>query len=415
MGNIMKCRICNTETVEYLSLGDHPPSDNFLTKEQLGQAGEKVYPLALMYCPGCSLSQLSHVVPADELYNNEYPYETGVNSGGVKHFEAMARSIDAEFMPNYVVDVGSNDGTLLNGFYCNVCGIEPVGKIAEKARVHTINKFFSLDAAEDALEYGGEADIVTATNVFAHIDDLHEFMGALNCLLAHDGVFIIEAPYFVDLVKDLVFDTIYHEHLSYLSIKPLIHLFRQYDMEIFDVRHFPIHYGTLRYYVARRDVYKIREPANLYFGHEQEYHDIDRLNSFAEEVQGMKWVIDGILNILKNRGASIVGVSAPAKGNTLLNYCWIHNKILDYITETSDKKIGRYTPGTHIPVVEDSRLIEDQPDYAIIFAHNWEKQIKNNLKEYKGEWVTLNEKGLKDLCRRSYRIGRVGGSARVAA
>ena len=156
----MKCRICDTDTIEYLSLGDHPPSDNFLTVEQLGVAGEKVYPLTLTYCPSCSLSQLSHVVPADELYNNEYPYETGVNSGGVEHFGEMARSISDEFRPDYVVDVGSNDGTLLGGFGCKVCGIEPVWKIAEKAKVHTINGFFGERTVSNALEYGGEADIV---------------------------------------------------------------------------------------------------------------------------------------------------------------------------------------------------------------------------------------------------------------
>jgi len=385
----MKCRICNKDTIEYLNLGNHPPSDNFLTKEQLVDAGERVHPLALMYCPSCSLSQLSHVVPADELYNNEYPYETGLNSGGVKHFEEMAKSIQSEFKPGYVVDVGSNDGTLLEGFDCKVCGIEPVSTI--KPKVHTINRFFSLGAVNDALEYGGEADVVTATNVFAHIDNLHGFMECLKYLLAHDGVFIIEAPYFVDLVKDLAFDTVYHEHLSYLSIKPLAHLFREYDMEIFNVRHFPIHCGTMRYYVARRDVYKIRRAVDKYFEAELEYHDINRLNDFAFNVYNHYQGFNRYLHRLKREGNRIVGVSAPAKGNTLLNYCGLDSKIFDYITEISDKKIGRYTPGTHIPVVPDSRLIEDQPDYAIIFAHNWKEEIKNKLKDYKGEWIIPNE------------------------
>jgi len=407
----MKCRICNKDTIGYLNLGNHPPSDNFLTKEQLEEAGERVHPLALVYCPSCSLSQLSHVVPAHELYNSEYPYETGLNSGGVKHFEEMAQSIQREFTPNYVVDIGSNDGTLLSGFDCKVCGIDPVPL---KAKVHTINRFFTLGAVNDALEYGGEADVVTATNVFAHIDDLHGFMECLKYLLAYDGVFIIEAPYFMDLVDNLAFDTVYHEHLSYLSIKPLAHLFRKYDMEIFNVRHFPIHCGTMRYYVARKGLYKIRKAVDKYFDYELEYN-INRLNEFAFDVDMFKFMFRNSLRNYKWNGKSIVGVSAPAKGNTLLNYCEIDTTILDYITEKSDKKIGRFTPGTHIPVVPDSRLIEDQPDYAVILAHNWAEQIKESLKDYKGEWVIPNGQGLKDLYRRSLRVGRLCNRKRVAA
>ena len=411
----LNCRICGRNTIEYLSLGNHPPSDNFLTKEQLGLAGEKVHPLTLMYCSNCSLSQLSHVVPCYELYTNEYPYETGLNDCGVDHFRLMAWSIGAEFTPEYVVDVGSNDGTLLSYFNCKVCGIDPVDL---KPKVHTINKFFSLDAVEDALEYGGEADVVTATNVFAHIDDLHGFMENLQVLLAHDGVFVIEAPYMVDMIKNLAFDTIYHEHLSYLSIKPLVHLFSQYDMEIFDVRHYPIHCGTMRYYVAKKGMYNIRQSVNKYFYDELKYHDIEKLKEgFALNISTFKYRLLYFLLDFIGKGKRIVGVSAPAKGNTLLNYCGIDSEFLDYITEKSERKIGRYTPGTHIEIVPDSRLIEDQPDYALILAHNWSEPIIKNLRNmgYKGEFIIPNEQGLKDICRRTYRTGRERSSQRATA
>ena len=410
----MKCRICNSDTIEYLNLGMHPPSDAFLTKEQLGLAGEKVHPLALMYCPRCSLSQLSHVVPCDELYTDEYPYETGMNSEGINHFRTMAWSIQAEFAPEYVVDVGSNDGTLLNYFKCKVCGIDPVPL---KSKVHTINKFFDINSVQDALEYGGEADVVTATNVFAHIDDLHGFMEALDCLLAHDGVFVIEAPYIVDMIKNLAFDTVYHEHLSYLSIKPLACLFRQYGMEIFDVRHFPIHCGSLRYYVARRGVYNIWKSVDKYFEAELEYHDIEKLHDFSFKVSMFGLKLMSYLYAWKKMGKRVVGVSAPAKGNTLLNYCGIDDTFLDYITEKSLLKVGKYAPGSHIPVKSDEKLILDQPDYAIILAHNWAEPIIKNLRKmgYKGEFIIPDEKGLKDLCSRSYRIGRIGGCARATA
>ena len=393
----MKCRICKENTlVEYLDLGDHPPSDAFLDNVC---DGEQFFPLAVLYCPSCSLSQLSYV--AEDLYNDDYPYETRMNTQGVKHFRSMAYTLMDRFSPEYVVDIGSNDGTLLERFLVedyNVCGIEPVYPIACGAFVYTINDFFNEDSMARALRRGGRADLVTATNVFAHIDDLHEFMDLLFHLLAPNGVFVIEAPYFVDMIKDLSFDTIYHEHLSYLSIKPLVHLFRQYDMEIFDVEKFTIHCGTMRYYIAKKGVYKITNAANDYFGHEMPYHDINKLYHFAGRVSIFSIELLGVLHELKSNGNRIVGVSAPAKGNTLLNFCKIGPEILDYITEKSDRKIGRFTPGMKIPVVEDARLIQDQPDYALILAHNWSEQIINSLGDYRGRWIIPNEQGIKDLC-----------------
>lgn len=399
----MKCRICGSDTlIEYLDLGLHPPSDAFLTREQLGT--EKVFPLTLLYCDNCSLSQLGYVVPCEELYTNDYPYETGMNNGGVEHFRDMANTITERFKPGYVVDIGSNDGTLLEGFTCKTCGIEPVSTIAEKARVYTVNDFFSSYACDQALTHGGKADIITACNVFAHVDNLHGFMWCVDRLLAEKGVFIIEAPYLPDMVKNLAFDTVYHEHLSYLSLKPLCHLFRQYNMEIFDVKHSDVHCGTMRYYVARRGTYPISSAVDRYFEAEQDYHNIKLLRGSAFAFNIFLGSLSYELNGLKANGKRIVGVSAPAKGNTLLNSCILRDGLFDYITEKSERKIGRYTPGTHILVVPDSKLIEDQPDYAIIFAHNWEKQIKSSLKDYKGEWINANK--FKDLRGRTFGISR---------
>jgi len=392
----MKCRICGSNTTEYLNLGEQPPSDAFLTAEQLGQE-EAVYPLIVEYCPNCSLSQLNYVVPPEILYNDEYPYETRMNTEGIRHFRGMARSLTDRFKPDYVVDIGSNDGTLLEGFECNVFGIEPVMEIALKASVPTINDFLSAYSVDQALICGGKADIITACNVFAHVDNLHGFMRLVDRMLKEDGVFVIEAPYLPDMIDDLAFDTIYHEHLSYLSIKPLVNLFLQYDMEIFDVEHFDVHCGTMRYYVARKGVYEFSSAVDRYFENEIEYHDIGKLKYFAYCVLDFSFIFTNELDSLKKEGKTIVGVSSPAKGNTLLNYCKIDTTILDYITEKSDRKIGKFTPGTRIPIVSDSRLIEDQPDYALILAHNWTSQIKNSLKDYKGEWINYAER-FKDLC-----------------
>ena len=395
----MKCRICGGKTTEYLNLGEQPPSDAFLSKEQLGHL-ETVYPLIVEFCSNCSLSQLNYVVPPEILYNDSYPYETRMNSEGVKHFNGLARTVIGRFDPDYVVDIGSNDGTLLEGFTCKVCGIEPVMEIALKSSVPTINDFLSEYSADQALVYGGKADVITACNVFAHVDNLHGFMMLVDRMLKEDGVFIIEAPYLPNMIDNLAFDTIYHEHLSYLSIKPLTHLFREYGMEIFDVETFNVHCGTMRYYVGRRDQHKISWKVDTYFEYELGY-DLDKLWIFDLRTRIFATELLVELLIIKSNGGRIVGVSAPAKGNTLLNYLKIDTTILDYITEKSERKIGKYAPGSRIPIVPDSMLIEDNPDYALILAHNWTDQIKDSLKDFKGEWIDAER--FKDFCGGTYR------------
>lgn len=401
----MKCRICGSGGLtEYLNLGEQPLADAFLSSREQFET-EAVFPLAVLYCKNCSLSQLSYVVPPEILYKSDYPYETGMNTEGVIHFTRMANSLMDRFKPNFVVDIGSNDGTLLFGFNCKTCGIEPVREIAEKAGAHTINGFFDSHTVDEALVYGGKADIITACNVFAHVDNLHGFMWHIDRLLADKGVFVIEAPYLPDLIDNLAFDTIYHEHLSYLSIKPLIHLFREYGMEIFNCEYYDVHCGTMRYYIARRGVHPFSKIINLWYESEQEYHDIDRLEKFAKNVRKTRSITHSFLKTIKEHGKRVVGVSAPAKGNTFLNYCGIDDKILDYITEKSERKIGRYTPGTHIRIVPDSALLEEpQPDFALLLAHNWEKQIKDSLKGFRGKWI--NAKRFKDLYSRSLWSGR---------
>lgn len=369
----MKCRVCNNENLhEVLDLGYHPPSDAFL--DDLNEP-ETSYPLKLMVCPVCCLLQISHVVPKEVLYNNKYPYETGCNRLGVEHFGRFAESIVKEFeltSKHTVMDIGSNDGTLLKGFKkrgCKVIGIEPCGLIAKKANksgIHTINSFFPADI-------NTKADIITAANVFAHIDNWHELMVGVDRCLNRYGTFIIEAPSADLLIKNTEFDTIYHEHLSYLSPYPLNILLKQYNMHIIGTEEHEIHGGSTRYFIKRR---------NDHSGRYYPRPDLGVLDDFASKVVNNKKDLTELLWELRDK--KVVGVSAPAKGNTLLNYCSI---TLDYITETSPLKIGKFTPGRHIPIVSDDRLLKDSPDYALVLAWNWADQIMENLKEYKGKWI----------------------------
>jgi len=250
-----QCRICgNTNLEKILDLGFHPPSDAFRTKKQLDEP-ETYYPLRLLLCPECSLVQLDYIVPKEVLFSTNYPYETGINEAGIEHFQAMARSICDKYHLGYndlVVDVGGNDGTLGQAFkdyrHCAVINVDPSDV---NSKVLKINKFWNEDVAVYIKHCYGLAKCIMATNVFAHIDNLHAFMRGVDALLAEDGVFVIESPDLFKLIDRLQYDTIYHEHLSYLHREPLAKLFDMYNMFIFDTEETDFHAGSVRYEVKR--------------------------------------------------------------------------------------------------------------------------------------------------------------------
>lgn len=390
----MRCRTCHSKSLtKFLDLGFTPPADDFLSSERIG-APEVYYPLEVFICNNCSLVQIGYVVPPEILFQKDYPYEASVTKTGVEHFHSLAKEASSRFdlsSDDLVVDIGSNVGVLLQGFEnqgAEVLGIEParnISEIAIKNGIETINNFFSEEVALKIVEELKKVKIVTGTNVVAHIDDYHSFVGALDILLDEEGVFIFEAPYLVDLIENLEYDTIYHEHLSYLSVKPMNTLFHKFGMEIFDVEKVDIHGGSLRYFVARENTYPISNNVNKFreLEKEKKIYEINTLKNFAKSVQRNREELTWMLKSLKHEGKQIVGVSAPAKGMTLLNYCKIGTETLDFVTEKSTLKIGKYTPGMHIPIVPDSELIKQMPDYALLMAWNFADEIIKNLKEYK--------------------------------
>jgi len=381
----MKCRICHSEEADTIvNLGHHPLADAFLTKEQLDEL-EVLYPLVLLQCKDCSLVYISHVVPKEKLYAHDYPYETGCNSEGVAHFRQLAIDVCKRYSlgsDSLILDIGSNDGTLLSGFQdlgCKVLGVEPVQALAEKANengVFTLNCFIGQQG-----NIGSLYDVITATNVFAHIDDLHSVMEFVDKHLGPEGVFVIEVPDIKSLVENIAYDTIYHEHLSYFELHPLSNLFGQHGMGIIDIDWHPIHAGTMRYHVAR--------PTKSGLSILGDACPPEDFNGFADNVYHHRKELRDVLISLKSMGKSIVGISAPAKGNTLLNYCDIGPDLLDYVTDVSERKIGRFTPGQHLEVKTDEDMIRDGKDYGIILAWNWAEPIKKRLREkgFKGSFI----------------------------
>lgn len=393
---IKACRICQGKSLQhYLDLGFTPPADSFIAKQGLEQ-GEVYYPLAVCLCLDCGISQLVHTVPPDILYQHDYPYESSMTLAGHNHFSNFAASVVNRFKigsGRLVVDVGSNVGVLLDAFKnkgCRVLGIDPSANIAEIAigrGVETINDFISPQVASQIVECYGKASVVTATNVFAHIDDLDSFMEAINLLLNDTGVLIVEAPHFLKLVENLEYDTVYHEHLMYISVKPLNRLFGRFGYEVFDVEEVGIHGGSIRIYVSRTGLYQTTVALGKLIEAERisRIFDIGRLQQFSKDVASHRLKLATMLRSLKAEGASLAGVSAPAKGMTLLNYCRLGPELLDFVTEKSRLKIGRYTPGMHIPVLSDAALMERRPDYALLLAWNFADEIMENLKEYRSK------------------------------
>jgi SAM-dependent methyltransferase len=381
-----------TELSQFLDLGFTPPADQFLRRDQLNEP-EISYPLRVAVCTSCGLVQLTHVVSPEILYRHDYPYEASITRTGQKHWEEFATTIVNRFQlgaGDLVVDIGSNVGVLLDAFRSagtRILGVDPASnivRIAEKRGVETINEFFNPDVARNIVAEKGAASIITGTNVFAHVDDLDAFMSAIDILLSPKGVFIFEAPYLVNLIKNLEYDTIYHEHLSYLSAKPLGAFVKRFGMQVFDIQERDIHGGSFRVFISREGQVPVSPVVEEFVAREEAMglYDLAKLRDFSVAVESNRQELTWLLRRLKHEGRRICAVSAPAKGMTLLNYCRIGTETLDFVTEKSSLKIGRVTPSAHIPVVPDEELLGKKPDYALLLAWNFAEEIMENLKDY---------------------------------
>lgn len=395
MTKISKCRLCLARDLElYLDLGHTPPSDRFISSEKLHEP-EIHYPLKVLLCRNCGLSQLNYTVDPKILYQEDYPYDSSVTKTGVAYYHRFAESVAKKLGLNkkdLVVDVGSNTGVLLEGFRkyggVRILGVEPapnIAKIANRRGIRTISDFFTPRVARQIRKKYGRANVIVGTNVFAHIFDHYEFMEAVKILIRRDGVFIFESPHFSNLVKKLEYDTIYHEHLLYLSLKPVISFFKRFGMEVFDVETSPIHGDSFRVFAAKKGVFPVAPSVYALLKEEKKYgiHRLPLLKQFARRVKQNRYELISLLRDLKKRGKTVAVVSAPAKGMTLLNYCRLGPEVIDFATEKSKLKIGKFTPGTHIPIYPDSKLLKRRPDYALLLAWNFAGEIMDNLKEYR--------------------------------
>ena len=398
----MKCQICSSDkTHKFLSLGEQPPSDRFLNENQLNEFEPK-FPLDLFFCEECKLVQLGHSADPKLLFTNTFVYTTGSSGELVKNFKALAEKLIQRFdltENDLAIDIGSNDGTLLSNFLpfkIKVLGIDPSesAKLAAEKNVPTLREFFNEATAKKILEQHGKASVITATNVFAHVKELDSFMKGIKLLLKEKGVFIEESHYLAAMISKMEYDSIYAEHLRYYSLKPLIVLFEKYGMQVFDAEKISTHGGSLRVYVCLKNSFKVSTNVSIILEEEEKagLYSKETFFDFALRVKENKTKLLALLSDLKNKGKKIVGIGAPAKGNTLLNYCEIGTDFLDYLAEKQNLKIGKFSPGMHLKVVEESAVFADQPDYALLLAWNLKDIIVPKLKEkgFKGKFIVSN-------------------------
>lgn len=380
------CRVCSQEQLTpVLSFGATPLANAFLSQKQLHEP-ELYFPLNVFLCEHCGLVQLQDIVSPQLLFS-DYLYASSTSPVFRAHFEAFAQTIATRFhlkASSLVVDIGSNDGILLAPFQklgVRVCGVDPAKTVAMLARKHGIPTevaFFSHTYAKKLRTKYGGADVITATNVFAHVDDIADIVKGVKHVLKPKGVFILEVPYLVDFLKQNIFDTVYHEHLSYFSVAALQHFFALQGLAVIDVEKVDTHGGSIRVYVARGSAKHSVQPSVKEFVAKEEKLKLKSPKVFAayeKRIQQNKLALLQLLFDLKRAGKTIAGYGAPAKGNTLLNVFGIGPELLEYIVDDSPLKQGKFSPGKRIPVVSSAHLEKHPPDYILIIAWNFAPSI----------------------------------------
>jgi SAM-dependent methyltransferase len=390
------CRFCGAELgLTVVDLGMSPLCENFLRAEQIREM-EPFYPLHVFGCERCYLVQLESFVPPNEIFS-EYAYFSAYSTSWVEHARRYVEMISERLRlgtEDLVVELASNDGYLLQHFVGTgvpVLGIDPaenVAAAAEERGVPTLVAFFGRETARKLVDEGRHASLVVANNVLAHVPDVNDFVGGVKILLREDGSATFEFPHLLRLLDGLQYDTIYHEHFSYLSLATTAEILAAHGLALYDVEELESHGGSLRVYVQHADgphPFSESVPRLVAAEEASGLRSPERYRRFAEDVKESKRALLDLLIRFRREGKSVVGYGAPGKGNTLLNYCGIRTDLVDYTVDRNPYKHGLFTPGTHIPIHPPKRIAETRPDYILVLPWNLTREISEQL-SYVSEW-----------------------------
>ena len=400
----MKCRHCQAElTLPFVDLGSAPPSNAYLTKETL-HAPEKYFPLRVLVCTECWLVQTEDYAGADELFSADYAYFSSFSTTWLEHAERYVGNMVKRFdlgTQSHIVEVAANDGYLLQyvkakGIPC--LGIEPTMSTAEAARskgVEIVEGFFGVGLAEELVSQGKHADLAIANNVLAHVPDINDFVAGFSILLKPVGIATFEFPHLLRLVSESQFDTIYHEHYSYLSLTAVKRIFDYNGLSVFDVEELPTHGGSLRVYAQRNDEgdKKISQSVSSLLAREElaGMTALECYGGFQEKANKVKNDFLSFLIEANRAGKTVAGYGAAAKGNTLLNYAGIRPDLLSYVVDRNPAKQNKFLPGSRIPIDDEQQLKLSQPEYVVILPWNLKAEVVEQLsyiRNWGGQFVT---------------------------
>jgi 2-polyprenyl-3-methyl-5-hydroxy-6-metoxy-1,4-benzoquinol methylase len=399
----MKCRFCKNElTQEFADLGFSPPSNSFLTKEQLN-GPETFFPLKTMVCEKCFLVQIDEFAKHDDIFSADYAYFSSFSTSWLAHAKAYTEMMIKRFGFNensQVIEIASNDGYLLQYFKekdVKVLGIEPTANTAAAAEakgIKSIVDFFGVTLAKTLNEKGLQADLLLGNNVLAHVPDINDFVGGLPIILKPNGVITFEFPHLLQLIDKNQFDTIYHEHFSYLSLIAVKQIFEKQGLEIFDVEEVSTHGGSLRVFGKHKEdsSKEISQNVNNILANEIAFglQDLAIYKSYQEKAEKVKNDFLAFLIEAKKEGKTVVGYGAAAKGNTLLNFAGVKKDLLQFVVDASPHKQNKFLPGVHIPVVNENNIKLIKPDYVVILPWNLRNEVSMQLsyiREWEGKFV----------------------------
>jgi len=388
------CRACGSGPLQaVLSLGRTPLANALLTAERL-DAPEPTYPLDLVFCATCALVQITETVPPDILFS-DYPYLSSFSDTAVLSAKQLAerlthaRHLDAQSL---VLEIASNDGYLLQHYRAlgvPVLGIEPavhIARVAEQHNIPTRCAFFGHQLAQELLAEGRRATVLHANNVLAHVADLHGVLAGIAMVLKPDGLAVIEVPYVRDLIEQCEFDTIYHEHLCYFSLTALARLCARHALTVSDVEHIPLHGGSLRLFVGHGGTEPSSRVTDMLAAEQSAgMLRFDYYRHFADRVAALRRELVGLLQRLQAAGKRLAAYGASAKGSTLLHFCGIGADVLEFVVDRSTVKQGRFTPGTHLPILPPEALLERRPDYVLLLTWNFADEILMQQAAYRAQ------------------------------